>query len=106
LVISQALQFLALWAAKLLFFSGSCSETEVSEQLYYRRGFPKTSVFGKAPLNLAEKTGLWPFFSIALPQTNRVLEKAQNLNINPLFCLAALSTPSPSERVIAPANRL
>jgi hypothetical protein len=35
LVISQVLQFLAFGAAKLLFFSGSCSETEVSEQLYY-----------------------------------------------------------------------
>jgi hypothetical protein len=33
LVISQVLQFLAPGAAKLLFFSGSCLETEVSEQL-------------------------------------------------------------------------
>jgi hypothetical protein len=35
LVISQVLQFFALGAAKLLFFSGSCSETEVSKQLYF-----------------------------------------------------------------------
>ena len=34
LVPSQSLQFLALWAAKHVFFSGSCLETEVSKQLY------------------------------------------------------------------------
>jgi hypothetical protein len=32
--IEQVLQFLALWAAKLLFFSGCCLKTEVFKQLY------------------------------------------------------------------------
>jgi hypothetical protein len=35
LVVSQVSQFFGLRPAKLLFLQGSCSETEVSEQLHY-----------------------------------------------------------------------